>query len=333
MFFKKRLLIAFAFVLMCCACSRAEERGYIERMNMQRAAPALGQIVKEAQRMKWRIGAISMASHVLDQARSQALAQLDLRKRPQIVYYTVLRGGSLKDVANNFGIFHHEIVALNPGLRLETALGPGSMVVVYRRSAPSQSVGSTAHGSLQEGVPMPEGPGRILRTNRFKMWGTDYVIEHMDYVLKQWAKSYPKRDPIFVGNLSLRVGGDIEPHKTHEAGRSVDLGYPVKRSPSEALGWRRVSRENFDCVATWDLLKLLLSGQEIEEIFIDYEIQGYLFDCAQLALGAQAPHYTALLQYPKGAGVTRFIRHVKGHADHLHVSYRCDPADKGCKMQ
>jgi hypothetical protein len=333
-----RFFVALAFgIFLACgviACNDVEdEMQNYGRMNVQRAAPALKQCIKEIESLRWRIPALDLAMHVHKSAEQQALAFLDVREKPSNVYYTILRGGSLKDVANNFGIYHHDITALNSGVPLNAPLNAGTRVRVYKRDEASQSHGHCWAGKLIAGVPMPEGPGRILRTNRFKSWATDYVIESLDYSLKQWAKRYPERDPIFIGNLSLRVGGDIEPHKTHEAGRSVDLGYPVVRTKTDPLQWHKPTRKNFDCEANWDLIKLLMEGGELIEILIDYEIQGYLYDCAPEVLGADASRYLTLMQYPKGPRAPRrFIRHVKGHEDHLHITYRCATHDKACKQ-
>src|SRR5690606_41592989 len=158
---------------------------------------------------------------------------------PETVTYTIQRGGAMKNVANLYKIYHHEIIALNPGFDLDQELPPKTKIVVYRQEQGErrESVGLPSAGSLEGAVPMMYGPGRLLQMIPWKSWGTGTTVALLDRVLVQWTERGSKQ-PILVGNLSSRHGGRLEPHGTHQSGRDVDLGYPQKLPPGEELNWR-----------------------------------------------------------------------------------------------
>src|SRR5690606_34206732 len=214
-------------------------------------------------------------------ARPKPAAWASEIQAPQTVSYTIQRGGAIKNVANLFKIYHHEITALNPGIELDRELPPKSKVVVYRQESGerSESVGLPSSGSLEGGVPMLAGPGRILKMIPWKSWGTGTTVATLDRVLEQWAKRGSPQ-PILVGNLSSRHGGPLEPHSTHQSGRDVDLSYPQKMRPGEELNWREMSTDNLDAAETWALLFLLVQSGAVEAMFMDRSLQKILYDHA-----------------------------------------------------
>ncbi len=256
-------------------------------------------------------------------------------REPKEVTYTVRHGGSIKNVANLFKIFHHEIQSLNPGVDLERTLPPQTRVVVYRKpeGARSESVGLPSAGSLEGGVPMTEGPGRQLKAIPWKSWGTAHTVALLDRVLRQWAAE-GHTQPILVGNMSARTGGRLEPHSTHQSGRDVDLGYPQKLPASEELNWREMNEVNLDRDETWALLELLVQTGKVECIYIDRSIQKLLYDHA-IAKGIMSKRaLREWMEYPRPSGTDgTLIRHVKGHSDHLHVRFACQPDEPRCKSR
>ncbi|MGB1700738.1 MAG: penicillin-insensitive murein endopeptidase, partial [Nannocystaceae bacterium] len=149
-------------------------------------------------------------------------------RAPNVVHYTIRTGGTLKRVANLYKIFHHEIVALNPGKSLDEELPSGTRVAVYRRaenSKESESIEAPSRGTLTGAMPMPEGPGRILKHIPWKGWATVEAVAVMDAVLRSWD-ALDTGQPILVGNMSSRNGGPLKPHQSHQSGRDIDLSYP-----------------------------------------------------------------------------------------------------------
>lgn len=253
---------------------------------------------------------------------------------PSQVRYTVRRGGSLENVANLFKIFHHEILALNPGLELDRELAPNTRVVVWKRddAVKSESVGFPSAGTLEGGVPMMEGKGRRILAIPWKTWGTATTVAMLDVLLDRWA-ARGNVQPILVGNMANRTGGRLEPHSTHQSGRDVDLGYPQVLAAGAELNWQEMNAKNLDAAETWALLFLLADSGAVEEIYIDRELQKLLHD---YALSKELLSKAALakwMEYPRPTGTPAFIQHVNGHTDHLHVRFSCAQGQSRCKSR
>ncbi len=259
-------------------------------------------------------------------------------KPPTKVTYTVKRGGSMKMVANLYKIFHHEIQAWNPGVDLDREQGPGTKFVVWKKPGDdfvSESVGYAGDGSLVGGVPMVDGPGRLLKMEAWKSYATAYNIGVLDGVLRQWAKRFPEDRPLLVGNMSAAKGGRLRPHSTHRSGRDVDLSYPQKIVPGEEeYNWREMSARNMDADRNWDLLELLVESGELEVVLIDSKLQKILYDHA-IATGRVAKGELGFwLEYPRQPGtVDTIVRHHAGHVDHLHARFKCQPSESRCKSR
>ena len=252
---------------------------------------------------------------------------------PDVVTYTIKRGGSMKVVANLYKIFHHEIEALNPGVSLERELPPSTKIVVYRAKpgVSSQSVGYPGSGSVEGGMPMVDGPGRILRHTPWKAWATRTTIATMDLVLREWARRHPNEQPIIVGNLSARNGGRLKPHSSHQSGRDVDLSYPQIWDHKAELAPQVMDERNLDRRLTWELLELLKETGALEAVFIDSKLQKLLYEYALETGRYGKKQLENWMEYPRTPGTgSPIIQHVKGHADHLHVRFQCTAAETRC---
>ncbi len=251
---------------------------------------------------------------------------------PKTVKYTVRRGGSLENVANLYKIFHHEIAELNPGIPLEKDLPPKSGIVVYKAESGSKSasVGLPSNGTLEGGVPMVDGPGRVMKMIGWKSFGTATTVALLDTVLRRWEETgHPQ--PVIVGNMSSRNGGRLPPHSTHQSGRDVDLGYPQKLPSGEELNWRVMDSRNLDGKETWALLSMLVQTGQVEVVYIDREIQkllhAYALEHGLMSKGA----LQRWMEYPSPTGSgSPVIQHVNGHVDHMHVRFKCQPHETKC---
>ena len=310
-----------------------ERKPDAERLWVADPTPAIAQLDGIAASISER-GEGLMAARQVATSSSRVIDGLMERSRgAETVMYTIVSGGSLRNVANNFGIFHHEITDWNPGVGLDTDLPAGSKVVVFQHKAGarSESIGRASAGTLRDGVPMLEGPGRVLRANRFKLWGTASTVNRMDWVLTQWAKRYPERQLILVGNLSLRSGGKVTPHKSHQSGRDIDISYPQVWDGVEEIHWEKMNTHNLDREQTWDLIDLLVGTNAISVIYVDYELQRLLYEYAKETNRYDDVRLKGLLQFPDDASVEgRIISHAPGHVDHLHVRFLCDSRDTQC---
>jgi murein endopeptidase len=254
---------------------------------------------------------------------------------PKKVTYTIRHGGSIKNVANLFKIFHHEITALNPGFTLEQDLPPNSKVVVYveDEGTTSESIGGPSSGSLQGAVPMVEGPGRVLKMIPWKSWGTAHTVALLDQVLRKWGQRKGAQ-PVLVGNMAARTGGKLEPHSTHQSGRDVDIGYMQKLPDGEELNWREMNATNLDAAETWELLKLFRSTGQVEVIFIDSALQKLLYEHAVKHGTVPKAELPRWLEHPRSPPQRRaLVQHVAGHVDHIHVRFACQPHERRCESR
>lgn len=255
---------------------------------------------------------------------------------PEVVNYKVKRGGSMKIVANLYKIYHHEIEALNPGVDIDRELAPGTKLVVYRRKpgTKSESIGFPGSGSVVGAMPMVDGPGRELKHTPWKGWATTTTVATLDAILREWARRHPTEQVILVGNMSARDGGRLEPHSSHQSGRDVDLSYPQNWDRKEELNWRTMNATNLHRDLTWELLELLVESGGIEAIFIDSKLQKLLYDHAIATNRHTKDELKTWMEYPSPPGTGNpLIQHVRGHEDHIHVRFKCTPAETECQSR
>ena len=100
---------------------------------------------------------------------------------------------------------------------------------------PSHSIGSPGAGRLEHGVLFPAtGPDHFawnFREQRIggsarTRWGNCRVVGAVLRGLAGYRRRNREAPPVAVGDLSLRHGGEIDGHSTHENGRQIDLYFP-----------------------------------------------------------------------------------------------------------
>lgn len=247
------------------------------------------------------------------------------------ITYTIARGGSARQVANLYKLYHHEIIALNPETDPDAQLGPNTELIVFRDTGkPSESIGQPHDGRLEGAWPLPDGPGRKIMAERWKTWGSKPTIEQLDHALTRWAELQPAGPAVLVGNLSTRTGGPLEPHKSHQSGRDADLSYVAKWDGKRPVTWQHVTPETMDAELTWKLIRLLVKEARIEAFFIDRSLQRVLLAHAQKTGIIRSSRLAQWLEVA-GGGEDALIRHVPGHKDHFHVRFACPENTPRCK--
>jgi penicillin-insensitive murein endopeptidase len=126
---------------------------------------------------------------------------------------------------------------------------------------------------------------------------------------------------LYVGDFSARSGGKLRPHKSHQSGRDVDLGYYY--STGEAW-YKRATSKNLDRARTWALLETLLTETRVEYVFMDRSIQPLLKEYA-LAQGEDPEWLSRIFEGPSNRDP--IIRHRFGHATHMHVRFENPTAE------
>jgi hypothetical protein len=175
--------------------------------------------------------------------------------------------------------------------------------------------------SMADAVQLTPGLGYIVKKPIFA-WGTPRTV----HLLREAARLYTRKihdgPPIRIGDISKRDGGPFPPHLSHQTGRDVDIGYVLKGSQSEVARFIPAVSANLDRRRTWVLVDALVSTDGVAHIFMDYDVQGMLYEHAK-SEGVDPERLGRLFQYPHGRYSWHgMIRHWKGHHDHLHVRFK-----------
>jgi penicillin-insensitive murein endopeptidase len=181
----------------------------------------------------------------------------------------------------------------------------------------SVSLGRPNRGAVLNAVQMPEGelwelvdPGRS--------WGTQETIDQLVAAIRLASERTPMAHPMHVGHISREQGGHIRPHRSHQSGRDVDLGYYYV--PEHHIGWyQKANARTLDRARTWTFVRTLLTDTHVEYIFMDRSVQKLLKEYA-LGIGEDAEWLATVFQlgsrHPEP-----IIRAAWGHATHMHVRF------------
>ncbi len=194
------------------------------------------------------------------------------------------------------------------------------------RNGPARSVGQVTDGALESGCRIASsGPG-YHSTNK-NGYGTDETIALLQWAAAQMSQQFPSSPPLVIGAIAKESGGFYPPHKSHQSGRDVDIGYPRTD--------RKLQRQfvptdsgSIDNERLWALLEAWLATGRLGFVFMDYQLQAALYHDL-LDVGYTEAQLDPIFQYPAGPAVPRgLIRHASGHADHFHLRFRCPDGDR-----
>ena len=110
-------------------------------------------------------------------------------------------------------------------------------------------------------------------------------------------------------------GGFFPPHLSHQSGLDVDIGYYLNRGHNPN-SFRHTNRRTMDTARTWTLIEEFLRTKNVQYIFSDRYLIPLLRRYAA-ENGRMTP-----AQERRWFGGGGIIRHLKGHADHLHIRIR-----------
>lgn len=159
-------------------------------------------------------------------------------------------------------------------------------------------------------------------------YGTDEMA-HTLLLIGQWAKEFG-RQPVWVGDISKKNGGQLAHHKTHQRGLDADIAYLVYRHKptghraqklhdrfTEQFGMHGQLEENFDLESNYNLMARLMSEPTTFKIFVGCAI------------------YDALESYDqkKSNSIMKNIYAEKGHEDHFHIRLKCPDEAANCSEQ
>jgi len=205
----------------------------------------------------------------------------------------------------------------------------------------SFSLGTTSHGRLVHGLPLPADHPALRRrpvsVRRGAVHGTQELIGVLERVAARVARTWPGSQ-LYAGDVSAERGGDIPHHVSHNSGRDVDLAFYM-RGPGGRIGdsadfvlvgldgRSRDGALSFDVPRNWALVEGLVRDPQVQVqwIFVAAYLRKRLLDhgAAQAADATVLERARRVLLQPRGAAP---------HEDHFHVRVYCGEHErlKGC---
>jgi penicillin-insensitive murein endopeptidase len=197
----------------------------------------------------------------------------------------------------------------------------GEMVASNPEQLGSISIGVPNRGLLINSVEFPESP-LWKRADPKHSWATSESVEFVEFAIKAVNEQFPDSPPLYVGDFSSKQGGRLRPHKSHQSGRDVDMGYYYV---GEQVWYRRANAGNLDRKRTWALVKALITRTPVEYIFMDQRVQPLLEEYA-VAEGEDPEWMSRVFGGTSKAG-DPIVRHRAGHATHFHVRFENPTAE------
>ena len=179
----------------------------------------------------------------------------------------------------------------------------------------SMSIGLPHRGQQVNAVQMPQDPRWIL-VDKSHAWGTEETVQYLERAIARVYEQFPDAPPLHIGHISGKAGGFLRPHRSHQSGRDVDLGYFYAGGGHWYL---RADDTSLDTARTWALVRALIVETDVRFILIDRSIQTLLRAHAE-SIGEDDAWLEDVF---RGRGPQRppLIRHVPGHRTHMHVRF------------
>lgn len=181
----------------------------------------------------------------------------------------------------------------------------------------SASIGTPTRGFLFAGMELKESEG--IKHEGGYGWGTELVIRSIERAVREVRRCFPNTPVLRVGDISRDKGGWLRPHRSHQAGLDVDMGY-YYRVPA---GWyEKATASNLDLPRTWAIVRAFIEGGNVDTIFMDLTVQRILKSYVSTLPLVEQPT-DEWFQTPLKKDTA--IRHAWGHLTHFHVRFR-DPS-------
>lgn len=240
-------------------------------------------------------------------------------------------GDTLTSIARAHEVSAAELIKWNPGLTPDR-IRAGRALTLFPKAPQSlsESKGSPSSGELVHGHRLPPGVGYAIR-DADRSYATDETVRGLVAAFEHLQKGDPHAPRLWVHDLSLRHGGPMNEHRSHQSGRDADVAYPQKSCARGTCDFHRIGADEIDPRHAFELLRYLLERDQLEAVFVDYRLQAPLYRYAR-EHGATAEELQSWFQYPHGRDYPLgVIRHFPKHDDHMHLRFACHASDSECK--
>ncbi|MBX3156875.1 MAG: penicillin-insensitive murein endopeptidase [Deltaproteobacteria bacterium] len=229
----------------------------------------------------------------------------------------------------------HRVKKVTPASPKKVDVAVREDVVRKKKGIGAQSVGVPWRGELHDATRLRVKGERVVLRRPHRAFGTRTTVEHIANAIEDTLDAYPKAHVLGVGDISAESGGRISEHHSHQSGRDVDLGLFYKRKPAAyPVSFVNATEDSLACGPTfsllWNLVKTADKDGGASVIFLDYDVQGILYRWAK-AHDVSDARLAKMFQYPHGIGSPNgMVRHIRNHANHIHVRFKCSAADTDC---
>jgi len=247
------------------------------------------------------------------------------------VTHTVQRGENLSHIAARWEVTVEEVLQWNRRLRRDHVRA-GRELVIFTPipESRSRSIGQPHEGQLVSARQLPRHHPSLYVRRPGRAWGTDETVRWIVEAYEALREADPSAPAIEVHDLSLRQGGPMHGHRSHESGRDADIAY-FQNGCGDPCRFRRIGSEHLDVERQWRVFRHWLENGQVEAIFMDIRLQRVLYEHAR-ERGVSRHDLSRWFQYPRDVD-DRFgvIRHHPRHADHFHVRFICHDSDDECR--
>jgi hypothetical protein len=178
----------------------------------------------------------------------------------------------------------------------------------------SVCVGRPNRGRLLNAVELRSVPGLRVQLDDHA-FGTSATVRFLLDAVAELQLHNPGAPDVLVGDISRERGGYLRPHRSHQRGVDVDIGYFYD---PPAKWYTRANETNLDRRLTWAFLKALIAQGGVEYVFMDRSIQNLLREHAK-STGEPADWVDSLFERPDQRDT--LFRHTWGHVTHFHVRF------------
>lgn len=240
------------------------------------------------------------------------------------IHHDVRSGETIASIAARYDVSPQQLIRFQQGrLKNPDELSIGQRLVVWQDGGIVEGFADEddeAGGALPNGIQLPPGRHYEVKSSNLA-WGTPATIRLIQAAVSKYERRI--RGPVVhIGDISRKGGGRFPPHKSHRTGQDVDVGYVVNGGDYSNSHFVRATKSNLDAKHTWALLNAFLDTDHVRYVFMDYNIQGWLYDYAKKR-GVSQRTLDELFQYPRGKRrAYGIIRDDPGHDDHFHVRFQ-----------
>lgn len=191
--------------------------------------------------------------------------------------------------------------------------------------APIERIGACPEGYLVRGIQLQPAPELYTVWFPDRAWGRAEIIEVITRAAEEMAWLLPEADPIIVGDISTRHGGELRGHITHRSGIDIDISVYWLGATTYLGDNPDASPMILDLEANWLLIRSMLDTGMIERILLDQRnidrIKRYTIDSGELT-PAEAER---IFPDPKSRDryLTGVVHHAPDHQEHMHVRTLC----------